>query len=175
MYVKKDFMFLKMYLIKIVFVWLYLGLYEIWSKYIFKSDNKSKQYAHMCKSNCCNSVVCTNRNTAANIFIARIITWCNFMLITHWLKKQRMPFPHSAPLLASHQHPIIHDLTVHLLAPLPPPIHTVSERAITTQAEYKRPLTVAFGSRGNAQPERSWKHRLQWGRRAWKALLVIIW
>ncbi len=56
-------------------------------------------------------------------------------------------FPHNAPLSASHHHLITHDLTVHLLSPLPLP-HTVSERAITTLTEYKRPLTTAFGSRG---------------------------
>lgn len=94
-----------------------------------------------------------NRNTHSTS-VTWIISKCNFTLIILWLKtndKKRLTdvkwgdaSPHSA---ASHHHPIIHDLTVHLLKP-PPPLPTVSERAITTHTEYKRPLTGAFGSRG---------------------------
>lgn len=69
-------------------------------------------------------------NTAANMIThpsLGIITGCNFMLITLWFKKKFLDvksedaFPHSAPVSASHHHPIIHNLTVHLLSPLPPP------------------------------------------------------
>lgn len=52
-----------------------------------------------------------------------------------------------APLSASHHHPIIQDVTVHLLSPLPLP-STVSERAITTRAEYKGPLTTSLWLKG---------------------------
>lgn len=111
------------------------------------------------------SCMCITINTAAKTIktsVSCIISGCNFILIALWLRKNALDvksedaFPHSAALSASRHHLITHDLTVHLLSPPPPPSlpPSVSERAITTLTEYKRPLTAAFGSRvKNARPE----------------------